>query len=78
MYYDGLLVGMSMWHVKAIYRVGKAGRRGSKGVKLSPGAVFDELKRNGCIMLATSAGKKPEKWMLTAVGQYYYGNIKFK
>ena len=41
------------------------------------GAVY-LYNANGCIMLATSQGKKPEKWMLTSVGQYYYGNIKFK
>ena len=73
LYYEGpRWGGTNVWHLKALYKVGKAGLRG-KFAKLSPGRITKDLLASHLIMKA-----EPGKYILTYLGQLHFKQIKRK
>jgi hypothetical protein len=69
---------MNAWVLKAIHKVGLAGRR-NRRAELPKGKVLTSLLKSNIIMIHVAAtAKKPASYMLTAMGQALYTNIKFK
>jgi hypothetical protein len=72
LYYEGpRWPGMDAWRLKAIYKLGLAGRRG-KSAKLPDGAVRDYLLNNHFIMKDATG----TQYMLTNRGLFVFKIIK--
>ncbi|GAB2552816.1 hypothetical protein [Rufibacter soli] len=72
-YYNGpRWGGINAWHLKALWKVGSAGKRG-KEVKLSYGRVT-KLLVSMHFITRTEKGS----YMLTSLGQYHFKELKRK